>query len=62
MFEGERTGTFWAGLIVLSLALVFLLGIMLLLSVEIPKWSTLLWEFWIIPPFTKLQYLTVPII
>jgi len=61
MFKGEKTGTFWAGLIVLSLALLFLLGIVLLLSIKPPSY-TIFWEFWIIPALTKLQYLTAPII
>jgi len=61
MFRGEKTGTFWAGLIVLSLALLFLLGIVLLLSIEPPS-HTIFWEFWIIPPLTKLQFLMAPIL
>ncbi len=62
MFKGEKTGTFWAGLIVLSLALLFLLGIVFLLSIEPPQTLPILWNFWITPPLTKLLLLTVPIL
>ena len=62
MFEGEKTGTFWAGLIVLSLASLFLLGIVFLISVEPPQTLPILWDFWITPPPTKFLLLTAPII
>jgi len=62
MFKGEKTGTFWAGLIVLSLALLFLLGIVFLLSVEPPQTLPILWDFWITPPPTKLLLLAAPIL
>jgi len=63
MFRGEKTGIFWAGLIILSLASVFLLGIICLIKIEIPETvkPSELYYFWIIPAHIKLGLLAAPI-
>jgi hypothetical protein len=63
MFREEKTGIFWAGLIILSLASVFLLGIICLIKIEIPETvkPSELYYFWIIPAQIKLGLLAAPI-
>jgi len=61
MFRGEKTGIFWAGLIVFSLASVFLFGIICLIKIEPPQTMPKLWSFWITPASIKLSFLAAPI-
>jgi hypothetical protein len=63
MLRGEKTGIFWAGLIVLSLSLVSLFGIICLIKIEIPETvkPSELYYFWIIPANIKLELLAAPI-